>query len=378
MTLILLSVFWLLWFLNFSCRTALSPLLPIFERDLNISHALAGSIFFSLSLGYTLSLLLSGWLTLKIGFKKSIILGISLLAVAMSSLIFATSYIGLASFALMMGLGAGLYLPSAIPILTRTIPPEKWGKAIAFHETGASLSILAIPLLAAVVLRFFEWKALLLLLSGGCLVAIVVFSILSPDPRQKSYPGSMFFAVLKRRDFWAMAILWGFAGGANLGLYNIIPLFLVTERGIDLETANTVFGFSRLGGLILTFMAGFLADRYGTKKVLLLSLLCTGASTIGMALAQSFPLLVTILFIQATFCPIFFPVGLVAISKVTDFNERSLFTGTTVAFGVILGNGFTPFLLGAVADAWSFHAGILFQGLLTMFSSVLIRELRGV
>jgi MFS family permease len=345
---------------------------------LNISHALSGSIFFSLSIGYTISLLLSGWLTLKIGFKKSIMLGFSLLAVAMFCLTLATSYIGLSSFALMMGLGAGLYLPSAIPILTRTIRPEKWGKAIAFHETGASFSILAIPLLAALFLRFFEWKTLLLLLSGGCLVAVAVFSILSPDPRQKSYPSSAFLAVLKRRDFWAMAILWGFAAGASLGLYNIIPLFLVTEKGFDLETANTVFGLSRLGGLILTFMAGFLADRYGTKKVLLLSLLCTGASTIGMALAQSFPLLVTTLFIQATFCPIFFPVGLVAISKVTDFNERSLFTGTTVALGVILGNGFTPFLLGAVADAWSFHVGILFQGLLTMFSSVLLRELRGI
>jgi NNP family nitrate/nitrite transporter-like MFS transporter len=378
MTLILLSVFWLLWFVNFSSRTVLSPLLPIFERDLNISHALAGSIFFSLSLGYTLSLLLSGWLTLKIGFKKSIILGFFLLAVAMFCLTFATTYISLSSFALMMGLGAGVYLPSAVPILTRTIQPEKWGKAIAFHETAATFSILAIPLLTAVFLRFFEWRTLLLLLCGGCLVAVVIFSILSPDPPQKSHRSSAVFAVLKRRDLWAMAILWGFAGGASLGLYNIIPLFLVTEKGIDLETANTVFGFSRLGGLILTFMAGFLADRYGTKKVLLSSLLCTGASTIGMALVQSFPLLVATLFIQATFCPIFFPVGLVAISKVTDFNERSLFTGITVAFGVILGNGFTPFLLGAVADAWSFHVGILFQGLLTMSSSVLLRELRGV
>jgi MFS family permease len=130
MTLVLLSVFWLLWFLNFSSRTDLSPLLPIFEHDLNISHALAGSLFFPLSLGYTLSLLLSGWLTLKIGFKKSIMLGISLLAVAMFCLTFATTYIGLSSFALMMGLGAGVYLPCAIPILTCTTHPEKWGKAI--------------------------------------------------------------------------------------------------------------------------------------------------------------------------------------------------------------------------------------------------------
>ncbi len=52
----------------------------------------------------------------------------------MFCLTFATSYMSLSSFALMMGLGAGLYLPSAIPFLTRTIRPEKWGKAIALRR----------------------------------------------------------------------------------------------------------------------------------------------------------------------------------------------------------------------------------------------------
>ncbi|MBM3301779.1 MAG: MFS transporter [Deltaproteobacteria bacterium] len=175
-----------------------------------------------------------------------------------------------------------------------------------------------------------------------------------------------------------MAILWGFAGASSLGLYNIIPLFLVTERGLGLETANRVFGLSRLGGLILTFMAGYLADRYGARRVLLLALLVTGAATIALALVKPFPLLVAALVAQATFCPVFFPVGLVAISKLTDFDERSLFTGITVAFGVIFGNGFTPFLLGVAADVWSFQVGILALGLLTSMSTVLLSQVRGI
>lgn len=45
MNILFLLLFWSLWFLNFSTRTVLSPLLPIFEKELQISHALAGSIF---------------------------------------------------------------------------------------------------------------------------------------------------------------------------------------------------------------------------------------------------------------------------------------------------------------------------------------------
>jgi len=331
-----------------------------------------------MSLGYTLSLLFSGWLNHKIGLKKSIILGISILAIALFSLTFASSYAYFASVALLMGLGAGIYIPSAIPILTSTIRPEKWGKAIAFHETAASCSILAIPLLTAVILRYSDWTVLVFALCGGCLMAVFAFSILSPDPRQKDELTSGYFAVLRRKDFWIMAILWGFAGSSGMGLYNIIPLFLVTEKGVDLGTANAVLGFSRLGGLVFTFVAGFMTDRFGTKRVLLFSLLINGASILGMALARYFPLLVSMLAVQGSFSSVFFPVGLVAISKITDFNERSFFTGAAAAFGVIFGFGLTPFILGAVADVWSFQVGIFSLGLFTAVPCVMLRKLRDI
>jgi len=55
----ILLLFWSMWFVNFSCRTIIAPLMPVIEDELFISHALAGSIFTFLSAGYTVSLLLS-------------------------------------------------------------------------------------------------------------------------------------------------------------------------------------------------------------------------------------------------------------------------------------------------------------------------------
>jgi hypothetical protein len=68
----------------------------------------------------------------------------------------------------------------------------------------------------------------------------------------------------------------------------------------------------------------------------------------------------------------------VAISKLTNFDERSIFTGTTIAIGVVVGVGLTPFVLGAVADKWNFQVGILVLGLLTALSCVLVRDLREI
>ncbi len=301
MNILFLLLFWSLWFLNFSTRTVLSPLLPIFENELHISHALAGSIFLFLAMGYTSSLLVSNWITPRIGFKRPIAIGFIVLTGALLFLVLTKTYWGLSAVAFFLGFGGGLYLPCALPLLTSTIHPDKWGKAIAFHETAASFSILAVPLLAAAALRFLHWSSLVVALSGLCLAVTIVFLIRAPDPRPKQEENSTLSQVFRRRDFWIMATLWSFAAAGGLGLYNLIPLFLVNEKGISIEVANTIFGLSRIGGLVVMFLAGFLIDRIGVKRVLLLSLLSSGFSITGIALANSFPLLVTMLVFQASF-----------------------------------------------------------------------------
>jgi len=373
-----LLLFWSLWFLNFSTRTVLAPLLPIFETELHISHALAGSIFLFMAVGYTSSLLVSNWITPRIGFKKSIAIGFMVLIGALFALAFTNTYWGLGVVAFFLGFGGGLYLPCALPLLTSTIHPDRWGKAIAFHETAATFSILVIPLFAAAALRFLDWTVLVLALSGLCMAVTIVFLIRSPDPRPKVEDKSPFYGVLRRRDFWIMATLWGFAAAGGLGIYNLIPLFLVNEKGLSLELANSIFGISRIGGLVVTFLAGFLIDRIGVKRVLLISLLASGFSITGIALADSFPLLVGMLVFQATFMPAFFPAGLVTISKLTTFGDRSAFAGATVAIGVVFGTGIVPTLLGTVADIWSFQAGMMVQGLLTMGICLMLKSLRGL
>jgi len=373
MKIFLLLLFWSLWFLNFSTRTIISPLLPIIEDELAISHAMAGSIFSFLSAGYTITLLLSGFLSPRIGYKRSIVLGFTILITAVFCLKYARSYPSFAVATLFVGLGAGIYLPSVMPLLTAIFARDNWGKAIAFHETAASFSILSIPLLTVVALRFFHWRVLFTILSMAAFVVIIFFCIFSPDPRPKKEKRARLSRILIRKDFWIMAILWIFAASNSLGLYNLIPLFLVKEKGMSIEMANTIFGISRTGGFIIVILAGFLVDRYGAKKILFLLLLTTGLTTVGLALTQTVPHLVVMLILQATVCSGFFPVAFVVISKITSFNERSIFTGTTIAIGVIMGLGFAPFALGAIADIWNFQYGILLLGVVTAVSCILVR-----
>lgn len=370
-----LLLFWGLWYLNFSSRAVLSPLLPIIEDEFTISHALAGSIFTFLSIGFTITLLLSAFLAPRIGYKKCIALGFLILAVSMFGLKCAVTFTSLALVAFFIGLGAGFYIPSAIPLLTEIFETKDWGKVIAFHDTGASFSVLSVPVLTAIAVRFLHWTTLFVILGVSCLVLLVFLWVFSPDPHPQREKETQFTRVLRRRDLWIMAVLWSFAAANSLGLYNLIPLFLVKEKGIDLGTANTIFGLSRIGGLFASVLVGFLVDRFGAKRILFTVLLTTALSTVGIAVSPTFPLLVVMLTFQATVSTSFFPAGFVAISKLTDLSERSIYTGVTAAFGVVFGLGLTPVILGAVADVWGFQPGILVLGVLTVFSCGLTRAL---
>ena len=73
MRLLPLAIFWSLWFLNFSSRTVFSPLLPLIEENLRLSHGQAGSLFTSLSIGYGLSLLIAGRFASVWGCKRVVV-----------------------------------------------------------------------------------------------------------------------------------------------------------------------------------------------------------------------------------------------------------------------------------------------------------------
>jgi NNP family nitrate/nitrite transporter-like MFS transporter len=376
MKIFLLFIFWSLWFLNFSTRTVLSPLLPLIEEELAITHALAGSLFFYLSVGFTISVFMAGWISKYIGYKRSIIASFLALVLALIGFRFAETYYYFAAVSFFVGLTSGIYFPCAIPLITSSFSRENWGKAIAFHETAASSSFLAIPILVAIALRFCHWKTCFIMLSGVCLIAIIFFWMLAPDPRPKKERRSSYSTVLLRKDFWLVNIIWTINVMATYGIYSITPLFLVTERGLPLELANTIFGVSRIGGLLATILIGFVLDRYPVRKILLIILLITGLSTIGVALAQVFWLLVGMLIIQATVSVAFFPSAIMAISKITRLEERSTFMGITVAIASIWGVGIAPFGLGAVADTWNFQIGILVLGVLSTLSCVLTGGLK--
>jgi len=376
MKLLPLFIFCGLWFLNYSTRTIFSPILPLIEEILSISHGQAGGLFPSLAIGYSITLLIAGRFASVWGYKRTVVAGFIGIGLVFLGLQWVENYVTFHILFFLIGIATGTYIPSILPIITDMYDYRHWGKAIGLHDSAASLSIFSIPILVAFGLHFLSWRRLLLVLGAASLLLPIYFWKVSTEPRpetgQQRRPVSELF---NKKTLWIMGLLWIFASGSSSGVYSILPLYLIKERGIDFHFANTLFGISRVGGIFISILSGFLADRYGYRTVLILSLFTTGLSTVGLSLCSTLPLILTTLLLQATFSLAFFPAGLAALSNLTPLSERSTVVGVTLSIGMIFGTGFTPFVLGIIADHLSFQVGILWLGILTTFSCLGVRLL---
>jgi MFS family permease len=375
--LLFLLFLWFIWFVNFSVRIIFSPILPIIEDEFMVNHAQASSLFIFLSAGYGFAVIVSGFFSGKLGYKKSIVFSLALLSLVTFLIPLIHNFFLLYLFALVLGFSVGLYIPSAIPLITEYYSEKNWGKAIAIHDTGASTAIFATPFVALFLLHFFPWRGIFTVFGCTFLICSVAFFFMGSEIKISNPTKSMFKDIVKIRSLWLMAVIWIFGAGANLGVYSIVPLYLTKELQLGIGYANSILGVSRLGSVGVAIACGFVIDRFDLKKIMFFMVAVAGIFTILLGLTPV-RYIGIVLFLQAFFVTGFFPAGLVAIAKMFQREMRGPATGIILALSMVFGGGIIPYLLGMSGDMYSFRLGITMLGILTTLASVLIFRLKNL
>jgi NNP family nitrate/nitrite transporter-like MFS transporter len=366
--LILTSIF----FVNFISRIIPAPFLPKIEADLNISHAQAGSFFLLISMGYFVTLIGSGFFSSRLTHRKTIILSCAVLGFILLGMSFSKGLWGLRLGLLVLGMAAGLYLPSGFATFTANINSKLWGKAIAIHELAPNLSFVAAPLLAEAVMLLFSWRIAFVFLG---IVGLMLGGVFARWGRGGDFHGqapslSSFRAIFSKPVFWVLVVLFSLGISSTLGLYTMLPLYLVTEHSLDRNWANTLVAFSRIAGLVMAFAGGWLTDRIGPKRVLMAVFCLTGLMTLCIGIASQDWIAIAV-FIQPMLAVCFFPAGLAALSLVSTDKDRNIFVSLTVPMGFLVGGGAVPTLIGFIGDISTFGFGIMLVGAM-IFSGTII------
>lgn len=365
------------FYFSFFSRIIFAPLLPAIEKNLALTHGEAGLFFLILSTGYFISLICSGFISSWLSHKKTIAFsmvatGASLLLIAAFTHLF---WLRLSFF--LLGLSSGIYLPSAISTISHLFSSRHWGRAFAVHELAPNLAFLSAPLFASLFLPAAHWQVAILLLAGATFSSAVVYYLFGKGDTLFGEPPKLALCtrIIVQKDFLILILLFAFGITGTIGVFNVLPLFLVNNHAMTTEYANLLVGLSRFSSLFTALLGGWLADRFGNRKTIAGVLLLTGITTLCLGVADG-NFLVLMIFLQPLLAVCFFPAGFALLSKLSTEETRNVVISLVVPLAFVIGGGLIPALITFMADFNLFDTGLIITGLLISAPAVLVVQLR--
>jgi NNP family nitrate/nitrite transporter-like MFS transporter len=367
----------LLFFLTFISRFIFAPLMPEIVQNLSINQGQAGSVFLVASVGAFIGSISSGWIATRLRHKWTMVLAIFLAGLALFTLNFIATLQAIRGAMLVLGLAAGMLMPSCVATITAIVSRQDWGKALAVQQMAPPLALLMGPLLTVVLAAWLAWTSTVAYLGGFVILVGLLFACFG---KVGDFPGdppntALLKTIFGQKSFWLMVILFALGMGAQIGIYAMLPLYMVTERSLPSGTANAILGFSQISALVMTFVSGWITDRIGEKRTIFIFLFLAGLVTLLIGSLSGVWLKVMV-FLQPALIVCFFPPGFAALSRIVQPNLRSLATAFGPPIALVLGSGGLPAFLGYMGEAYSIGRGIIIVGGIIILGSFLSLPLK--
>ena len=363
MQLVLVLFVTAIFFLNFIARIVFAPLLPAVENDLGLSHSQAGSFFFVLTIGYFFSLLGSGFVSALISHRNTIVASSLLAGVVLLCISCADTGLAVTAGMFFLGLATGLYLPSGIATITSLVQARQWGTALAVHELAPNLGFVLAPVVAEIFMLWFPWRGVLAVLGVAAVLLGVFFArfgrggdFKSEKPNYKSVS-----SLFRKPSFCVMTVLFCLGISSTVGVYSMLPLYLVSDHEIARVQANTFVSLSRVATIFVVFIGGWAADRFGTINTMKIVFFITGIMTISLGFVPS-SWIFAVVILQPLTAVCFFPAGFAVLSAIVPSQQRSLAISIAIPLGFIFGAGTVPAFLGIMGDADCFRLAFMILG----------------
>ncbi|MDJ0803502.1 MAG: MFS transporter [Desulfobacterales bacterium] len=367
-----------IFFLNFMARIIMAPLLPVIRGDLQLDHSGAGHFFLMLSCGYFLALLGSGHLAGRMRHRRVIALSCAGVGLALTAIAWAPSMIGINGGLFALGLAAGIYLPSGIASITDRVAARHWGKALAIHELAPNSAFLLAPLLVEAALGIVDWRTGLMVLG---LMALALGGFYHWRGQGAEYCGEIpdrrvMASIAARPAVWLMMLLFAIGISGTLGLYSMLPLYLVSDHGMERPMANTLLALSRVGALAAAGVGGWASDRFGPRTTIRVVFLVSGLLIMVLGVVRG-PALMAAVFGQPVLAVCFFPAGFSLLSRISTRRSQNITIAVTIPMAFLIGGGIVPLLLGWMGDAGAFGRAFLLIGMATTLASIATLGLPG-
>lgn len=341
------------WAVAFACVISfmgiglVDPILPALAESLDVTPSQVSLLFSSYLIVTAVAMLVVGWVSSRIGAKRTLVTGLAVIVV-FAALAGATGSInGIVGFRAGWGLGNALFIATSLAVIVASASGGFSG-AIILYETALGLGIAVGPLLGG-ELGGISWRGPFFGVAALMAVALIATLAFVPDlPRPEKVTSPLApLKALRHRGLLTLGIMallynWGFF--TMLG-YAPYPMEL------DAHELGLVFtGWGLLVAAFSVFFAPRLQARYGTAPVLYANLLGLAVVMAVIAAGVTDPTTVIVaVVVSGAFIGINNTLTTQAVMLVSPV-ERPV-ASSAYGFLRFIGGGLAPYVAGKLADA---------------------------
>ncbi len=296
----------------------------------------------------------------------------------------AGGFAGLAVSLFVAGAGSSVQHPLCSSLVARSYEGGARRGALGLYNFSGDLGKLAVPALAALVIAGLDWRWATAGYAGvGVVAACAILAVLSlvaaAAPRGPSQAAASRgvrgggWGIRNRRGFQALAAIGVIDAATNTGFLTFLP-FLLIAKGASVETVGLALTLTFAGGATGKFLCGFMAERVGIVRTVILTELFTGGGILVLLALPLGPALVLLpvlgVALNGTSSVLY---GTVAELVVTERRARGFGLFYSIGSGA---SALAPWLYGVVSDAAGVPVALAVVGMAALATVPLALVLR--
>ena len=257
------------------------PLIPVLSESLGLNLSQAGLLMSVYAITGLILALPAGLVLQNLGPKLAGLIALACLAVGAAWGALSGSFGMLLGSRVLEGVGMGLIAvvgPAAIAIW---FPPESRGTPMGIWATWVPVGSVVMFNLAPALQASYGWQGVWWVGAGFALVSLLLYWAFM---RMPALPGVVrngervelpddtppsFAAALANRSIWLLGLEFACFNVVTIAILTFFPTYLVAVRGYSLAQAAFITSLTTLVALVSTPLSGWLSDRIGSRRWLI-------------------------------------------------------------------------------------------------------------
>lgn len=341
------------------------PVLAVLMAEFGLDLVQGGWLMTIYGIASTIFALPAAFVLLKAGPKGALALSVGISALGGIIGAFAGDWTMLMVGRFVDGIGQGLMCVITTAIVAEWFTPEKRGIPTSVLISSFPVGIIFIMNVAAPLTNAFGWQGVWwigIIISIVCLVlALVVIPNSRPytesvmgqggTETEKSSGKISMSVVLKSGSLWLVALAFVAFNLAYYGLTAYMPLLMVDNIGVPLDTANLISSLIAVTMIPGSLIAGYLLGKVKSRKIVPAVASALLAIIYYVVFFSDTTVMASALMLIAGFVAGFIPGALFTIAPDTIPNPLYIGVCMTIAtFGQNLGVSIGPVLMGSIVE----------------------------